>query len=122
MKTREIHQVDATGQVLGRLSTKIANLLRGKNKPGFTYNQDHGDEVIVSNADKIVVTGKKLETKKYWRHSGYPGNLKETKLSDKLQKSPEEVIRLAVYNMLPKNRLRKRWLKRLKFIKEHNEQ
>jgi len=120
MTTRETHQVDATGQVLGRLSTKIANLLRGKDKPGFTYNQDHGDEVVISNADKIVVTGNKLESKKYWRHSGHPGNLKEIKLADKLKKSPEEVIRLAVYNMLPKNRLRKAWLKRLKFIKGNN--
>jgi len=111
----ETHQVNADGQILGRLATQIANLLRGKNKVGFTLHQDHGDFVVVSNSQKIAVTGKKLTDKIYYRHSTYPGSLKEKTLEKMLATKPEQVIYLAVKNMLPNNRLRQLWLKRLTF-------
>ena len=97
--------VDATDQVLGRLATEVALLLRGKHKPTFTPHMDTGDFVIVINAEKIKVTGKKLDQKIYYRHSGYMGNLKSTPLKDMLDKKPRKVVELAIKRMLPKNRL-----------------
>lgn len=108
------HEIDATGKVLGRLATEIAIVLRGKNKPTFQPHLDEGDNVIVTNASKIKITGKKLEQKVYYRYSGYPGGLKEKKMIEIFKKNPGEVLQKAVYNMLPKNRLRDRMFKRLK--------
>ena len=106
--------VDATGQTLGRLATQIADALRGKRKPTYTPHVDTGDFVVVVNAEKISVTGNKRADKKYYRHSGYPGGLKERTLGDMLERKPEEVIRLAVKGMLPRNRLARQQLKKLK--------
>jgi len=106
--------VDATGKTLGRLATQIAELLRGKGKPEYTPHIDTGDFVIVVNAAKIRVTGDKLATKRYYRHSGYPGGLRSRTLEEMLEQKPEEVIRLAVKGMLPRNRLARQQLKKLK--------
>jgi large subunit ribosomal protein L13 len=106
--------VDATGQTLGRLATQIADTLRGKNKPEFTPHCDVGDFVIVVNAERIAVTGKKMEEKRYYRHSGYPGGLKSRTLAEMLDRRPEEVIRKAVKGMLPRNRLGRAQLRKLK--------
>ncbi|MGO9976356.1 MAG: 50S ribosomal protein L13 [Solirubrobacteraceae bacterium] len=106
--------VDATGQTLGRLATQIADALRGKRKPTYTPHIDTGDFVVVVNAEKISVTGRKLSDKLYYRHSGYPGGLKSRTLSDMLEQRPEEVIRLAVKGMLPRNRLARKQLTKLK--------
>ena len=106
--------VDAEGQTLGRLATQIADVLRGKRKPTYTPHVDVGDFVIVVNAEKIVVTGKKLEDKRYWRHSGYPGGIRFQTLGTLLEKRPEEVIRRAVKGMLPRNRLARQQLRKLK--------
>jgi large subunit ribosomal protein L13 len=106
--------VDATGLTLGRLATRIADALRGKNKPTYTPHVDTGDFVIVVNAEKISVTGNKLEDKKYYRHSGYPGGLKVRTLAEQLERRPEEVIRKAVKGMLPRNRLARKQLTKLK--------
>ena len=106
--------VDAEGQTLGRLATQIADALRGKLKPTYTPHIDVGDFVIVVNAEKIAVTGNKLREKMYYRHSGPPGGLKKRTLSDMLERRPEEVIRLAVRGMLPKNRLARKQLTKLK--------
>ncbi len=111
---REWFIVDATGKTLGRLASEIAKILMGKHKPTYTPHVDGGDFVVVVNAEKIHATGKKLDKKIYYRHTGYPGGLKETTLREMLQKKPEEVIRLAVRGMLPKNKLRDRRMKRLK--------
>jgi len=97
--------IDAEGQVLGRIATKIAARIRGKHNPMYTPHSDTGDWVIVINADKIVLTGNKLADKKYYRHSGYMGGIKEITAGDLLKKRPEELIRKAVKGMLPKNRL-----------------
>jgi large subunit ribosomal protein L13 len=97
--------VDATDKTLGRLATKIAMVLRGKHKPEFTPNCDTGDYVVVINADKVRVTGNKLEDKRYWRHTEYPGGIKSTKLGDMLEQHPERVIEKAVKGMLPKGPL-----------------
>ena len=102
---RKWYVVDATGHTLGRLTSEIAAILRGKNKPTFTPHIDTGDYVIVVNADKIKVTGKKLEQKIYYNHSDYPGGMRETTLATMLDKKPEEVTRLAVKGMLPKGPL-----------------
>ncbi|MDE6530981.1 MAG: 50S ribosomal protein L13 [Lachnospiraceae bacterium] len=102
---RKWYVVDATGYTLGRLASEIAKVLRGKNKPIYTPHIDTGDYVIVVNADKVKVTGKKLDQKIYYHHSGYVGGLKETTLREKLAKKPEEVIELAVKGMLPKGPL-----------------
>ena len=102
---RDWHVVDAEGQTLGRLATRIAVLLRGKHKPTFSNHLDVGDPVIVVNAAKIRVTGKKLTDKLYIRHSGYPGGLKSETLERLLKRRPEEVVRRAVRGMLPQNRL-----------------
>jgi len=106
--------VDAKDQRLGRLATRIADSLRGKTKPDFTPHIDTGDFVVVVNAERIAVTGKKLDDKIYYRHTGYPGGLKQRTLAQMLDKKPEEVLRLAVKGMLPKNRLGRAQLKKLK--------
>jgi large subunit ribosomal protein L13 len=105
--------VDADGQVLGRFATQIATLLRGKHKPTYTPHMDLGDNVVVINAEKIRVTGKKPQQKMYYRHSGYPGGLKAISYYNLHQKRPERIIKLAVKGMLPKNRLGRRMLKKL---------
>ena len=106
--------VDAAGQTLGRLATDIAHVLRGKHKPEFAPHIACGDHVIVTNASKVVLTGKKLTDKMYYRHSGYIGGLKATTAGEKLAKNPEEVITLAVRGMLPKNKLSRQILKHLR--------
>jgi large subunit ribosomal protein L13 len=106
--------VDATGKTLGRLATQIADALRGKRKPEYTPHVDTGDFVVVVNAEKIEVTGNKRNAKLYRRHSGYPGGLRERTLNEMLERRPEEVIRLAVKGMLPRNRLARRQLRKLK--------
>jgi large subunit ribosomal protein L13 len=106
--------VNAEGRVLGRLATEVATLLRGKNKPQFAEHCDTGDFVIVVNAEKIRVTGRKAEKKVYYSHSGYPGGLKSEKLIDLLKDKPEEVIRRAVRGMIPRNKLGRRVFKKLK--------
>lgn len=111
---REWHVIDASGQILGRLASRIAYLLRGKHKPHYTPHLDVGDYVVVLNAAKIRVTGKKMRQKIYYRHSGYPGGLKEIPLERMMAKHPERVIWLAVKGMLPKNTLGRRMLDRLK--------
>lgn len=105
--------VDASGMVLGRLASEVASVLRGKNKPEFTPNVDTGDYVVVINADKIKVTGKKLEQKIYYRHSDYVGSLKETTLKEMLAKHPERVIEFAVKGMLPKGPLGREMMTKL---------
>lgn len=112
---RKKHTIDASNEIFGRLSTKIAYLLRGKNKPQFYYNKDIGDYVVIKNVGKIKFSGKKLDTKLYKTHSGYLGNLKIRTLKESYVKDPKKILINAVYNMLPKNRLRKLFLKRLKF-------
>lgn len=97
--------VDAEGAVLGRLATEVANVLRGKNKPMFAPHMDVGDHVIVINADKVVLTGKKLEQKELLRYSGYPGGLRRTRYDKLMREHPERVVRKAIRGMLPKNRL-----------------
>jgi large subunit ribosomal protein L13 len=106
--------VDASGKTLGRLSTQIADALRGKRKPEYTPHVDTGDFVIVVNAEKIAVSGKKREEKLYYRHSGYPGGLRSRTLGEMLERRPEEVIRLAVRGMLPRTRLGRAQLRKLK--------
>ncbi|UCC90100.1 MAG: 50S ribosomal protein L13 [Anaerolineales bacterium] len=106
--------VDAQGQTLGRLATQVATILRGKHKPIYTPHVDCGDHVIVINANKINVTGQKLDQKIYYRHSGYPGGLKQVTLRRRLQTHPERVIESAVRGMLPKNRLGRKMFKKLK--------
>ncbi len=106
--------VDAAGETLGRLATQIAVRLRGKHKPEYTPHCDVGDFVVVINAEKIAVTGKKRQEKLYHRHSGYPGGLRTRTLNDMLDRRPEEVIRLAVKGMLPRNRLARAQLRKLK--------
>jgi large subunit ribosomal protein L13 len=106
--------VDATGKTLGRLATQIADILRGKRKPEYTPHVDVGDFVIVINAELISVTGNKRREKRYYRHSGYPGGLRSRTLEEMLARRPEEVIRLAVKGMLPRNRLARTQLRKLK--------
>ena len=106
--------IDAEGKILGRLATEVAVLLRGKRKPKFAHFIDCGDFVVVINAEKVNVTGKKLEQKKYYSHSGYPGGLKVKTLKELFEKKPEEVIRKAVWGMIPKNKLGRAVYKKLK--------
>ena len=117
-KPKEIQQrwylVDAEGQTLGRLATRIADTIRGKRKPQYTPHIDTGDFVVVVNAEKIAVTGKKLEEKIYYRHSGYPGGLRERTLAEELERRPTEVLRKAVKGMLPRNRLARQQINKLK--------
>jgi large subunit ribosomal protein L13 len=111
---RRWYVVDADGQTLGRLATTIADTLRGKRKPEYTPHVDTGDFVVVVNAEKIAVTGKKLDEKRYYRHSGYPGGLRSRTLREQLQRRPTEVVRTAVKGMLPRNRLGRAQLTKLK--------
>lgn len=106
--------VDANGAVLGRLASQVAHRLRGKHNPLFTPHADTGDWVIVINAEKIVLTGRKMDQKMYYRHSGYIGGLKQMTAKELLEKKPEELVRSAVKGMLPKNRLGRRLFKKLK--------
>ncbi len=120
--TRKWYVVDASEAPLGRVATQIATLLTGKGKPQFTQHIDCGDYVVVINTDKLVVTGKKLTDKKYYRHTGYPGGIKEASLAEKMAKDSTDVIFKAVRGMLPVNKLRDERLKRLKIYAdaEHN--
>ena len=119
---RKWYLVDATDKTLGRLSSKIASMLRGKHKPIFTPHVDCGDYVVVINAKKVKVTGKKLEDKEYKRHSGYPGGLKTVTLEKMLEEKPEDVMIHAVKGMLPKGKLGRQMLKKLRVYKgaEHD--
>ncbi len=112
--TREWYVVDATGKTLGRLAAQIASILRGKHKPKYTPHVDVGDFVVVVNAEKIHVTGRKLDQKMYYRFSGYPSGLKATSLRRQLEKHPERVVESAVRGMLPRGTLGKRIFKKLK--------
>jgi large subunit ribosomal protein L13 len=111
---RSWYVIDASGKTLGRLATRVATVLRGKNNPGYAPFMDSGDFVIVVNAEKIHVTGKKQEDKVYWRHTGYPGGLKLTSFKEAMEKDPTFPVRNAVKGMLPRNRLGRRLLKKLK--------
>lgn len=111
---REWFVVDAEGETLGRLATRVARVLRGKHKPSYSPSVDVGDYVIVLNADKVHVTGRKLDQKIYYRHSGYVGNLKRIPLREALERNPERVFEHAVRGMLPKNRLGRKMIKKLK--------
>jgi large subunit ribosomal protein L13 len=106
--------VDATGKTLGRLATQIADALRGKRKPQYTPHCDVGDFVIVVNAEKVSVTGNKRQEKRYYRHSGFPGGLRSRTFEEMIERRPEEVLRLAVKGMLPRNRLGRQQLRKLK--------
>jgi large subunit ribosomal protein L13 len=106
--------VDANEQNLGRLATRISSVLLGKNKPTFTPGVDTGDYVVVVNAERVTVTGNKLDDKYYYRHSGYPGGIKEINLRDQLAKHPDRVLRSAVWGMLPHNKLGRKLIKKLK--------
>jgi large subunit ribosomal protein L13 len=111
---RRWYVVDADGQTLGRLATQIADTLRGKRKPEYTPHVDTGDFVVVVNAEKIAVTGNKLDDKRYYRHSGYPGGLRSRTLREQLDRRPTEVIRKAVKGMLPRTRLGRAQLRKLR--------
>jgi large subunit ribosomal protein L13 len=111
---RRWYVVDADGQTLGRLATRIADTLRGKDKAQYTPHVDTGDFVVVVNAEKVLVTGNKLDQKRYYRHSGYPGGLRSRTLREQLERRPTEVIRTAVKGMLPKNRLARKQINKLK--------
>src|ERR1044072_4484162 len=113
-RQRDWYIVDAEGKTLGRLATQIADMLRGKRKPEFTPHCDTGDFVVVINAEKIRVTGKKMEQKLYWRHSGYPGGIRSRTLAEMLERQPEEVIRKAVKGMIPRTKLGRAQLRKLK--------
>ncbi|MFT5193655.1 MAG: large subunit ribosomal protein L13 [Cellvibrionaceae bacterium] len=121
---RQWFLVDATDKTLGRLASELAQVLKGKHKPNYAPNVDVGDFIVVINAEKIAVTGRRLDQKVYYRHSGYPGGLNETKLRDMLKKHPERPIKLAVKGMLPKNVLGRQMLTKLKVFvgPEHNHQ
>jgi large subunit ribosomal protein L13 len=112
--TRDWYLVDVDSKVLGRVATQIANVLRGKNKPTFTPSVDTGDFVIVVNAEKIALTGKKMSDKVYYSHSGYVGGLKEITAGKLIEKKPEDLLKKAVKGMLPKNKLARHMLKKLK--------
>ncbi|HEY4556652.1 MAG TPA: 50S ribosomal protein L13, partial [Enteractinococcus sp.] len=111
---RQWHVIDATDVVLGRLASQVATLLRGKHKPTFAPHMDMGDYVIITNADKVALTGAKLEKKKAYRHSGYPGGLTSTSYAELLEKNPVRAVEKAVRGMLPKNRLADQVIKKLK--------
>ena len=113
LNNRKTHIIDATNKVLGRLATRIALTLTGKRKTNYSPNMDMGDGVIVNNISKMKFTGHKFEQKIYYHHSGYPGGLKEKKMKDIFARNPSELLKKAVYNMLPKNKLRSGRMKRL---------
>jgi large subunit ribosomal protein L13 len=112
--TQEWFVADANGQNLGRFASKVARVLLGKHKPDFTPGVDTGDYVVVVNCERVVVTGKKLDDKKYYHHTGYPGGLKEITLRDQLEKHPDRVITKAVWGMLPHNKFGRKLIKKLK--------
>ena len=112
---RNIHTINADGKVLGRLATEIAVLLRGKDKPNFAPYKDIDDLVVVKNVEKIKLTGKKIDQKVYYHHSGYLGGLKEIPFKKLFERDPTQILKKAVFGMLPKNRLRAQIIKRLKF-------
>lgn len=114
---RKVHTIDATGKTLGRLASQIAILLRGKHKVDYELHLDNGDFVKVANVDKMKFTGKKINQKIYYRHSGHVGGIKQTPLKQLVAKNPEKLLKMAVYNMIPCNKLRSRIIKRLQFIK-----
>lgn len=114
VNNRKVHTIDATNKILGRLATKIALLLTGKGKTDYIPNIDMGEEVVVNNASKMKFSGNKLEQKIYYHHSGYPGGLKERKMKEIFTKDPSELLKKAVYNMLPKNKLRSGRMNRFK--------
>jgi len=114
---RKWNVIDADGMVVGRLASRVASMLRGKNKPIFTPHADTGDYVIIVNAEKIRFTGNKLEKKTYYRHSGFPGGIKEKTAQKIMNDSPEEIIMMAVRGMLPKNKLGRQQFKKLKVYK-----
>ncbi|HHE76652.1 MAG TPA: 50S ribosomal protein L13 [Candidatus Parcubacteria bacterium] len=114
MKTRKTYTIDADGKPLGRLAAEIAVILRGKNEPDFAPNKDEGCFVIVKNIKRIKLTGRKMDSKAYYRHSGYPGGLKRVPMKKVFEKDPGEVLKKAVFGMLPKNRLRAKQIKRLR--------
>tara|TARA_B100000003_G_scaffold82204_1_gene73707 strand:- start:410 stop:835 length:426 start_codon:yes stop_codon:yes gene_type:complete len=124
LRTQDIEQkwylMDCSGKKLGRLSVQVANILRGKNKPEYTPNSDVGDFVVLVNAKNIEVTGNKAENKIYYRHTGYPGGIKEISFKDQLEKDPEKLIRDAIKGMLPKNRLNRKIIKKLKVYSDDN--
>ncbi len=111
---RKWYLVDARGQILGRLATEIATILRGKKKPNFSPHMDNGDNVVVINAEKVEVTGRKRDQKLYHHHSGYPGGLRSRTFADLQARKPEQIIRLAVKGMLPHNRLGRQMMKKLR--------
>ncbi len=121
---RKWYVIDAEGQTLGRLATKVATILRGKHKPTYTPHVDTGDHVIIINADKVVLTGKKLDQKKYRWHTGYLGGLKERSYRDMMNRQPEKVVMRAVKGMLPKNSLGRKMLTKLRVYSgtEHGHQ
>lgn len=112
--TRNWHIIDAEDAVLGRMASKVAHILKGKHKPIYTPSIDTGDHVVIINAEKVKLTGKKLENKIYWRHSGYTGGIKSRTAGDIMEKSPEKVIRHAIAGMLPKNTIGRKMIKKLK--------
>ena len=124
LTTKDIVQkwylIDCSGKKLGRLSVQIANILRGKNKPEYTPNSDVGDFVVLINAEMIEISGNKSKDKIYFKHTGYPGNLKEINFQDLLNKDPEKVLRNAVKGMLPKNRLNRKIINKLKVYSGEN--
>lgn len=114
--TRKKQKIDATNQSVGRLASQIAQILMGKDKAEYQPHLDMGDVVLVKNVDQVKFTGKKLDQKEYYHHSGYPGGLKTKKMKEVFAKDPAEVLKKAVWNMLPKNKLRSERIKRLKFV------
>ncbi|TDT71747.1 LSU ribosomal protein L13P [Hypnocyclicus thermotrophus] len=112
--SRKWYHIDADGQILGRLAAEVATMVMGKKKVSYTPHVDNGDYVVITNAEKIAVTGNKMADKKYYRHSGFPGGMKVRTLEELLAKKPEDAILLAVKNMLPKNKLGREMLKRVK--------
>ncbi len=112
--TRQWHVIDAEDVVLGRLASKVAYILKGKHKPIYTPHIDTGDHIVIVNAEKIKMTGKKQEQKIYWRHSGYPGGIKGTTAAKVMSEKPEQIIRHAVAGMLPKNTIGRQMIKKLK--------
>ena len=110
---RTTHRIDATGKSMGRLASAVAQLLSGKGKTSYTRHVDHGDRVMIEHVAQVKLTGKKLDQKKYYRYSGYPGGLKTTKASELFEKNPGEMLRRAIYKMLPKNSMRESMMKRL---------
>ena len=124
LTTKDIVQkwylIDCSGKKLGRLSVQITNILRGKNKPEYTPNSDVGDFVVLINAERIEISGNKSKDKIYFKHTGYPGNLKEINFQDLLNKDPEKVLRNAVKGMLPKNRLNRKIINKLKVYSGEN--